>query len=172
MKQLKIFGIAINRATQEAFSLIMSEPDSGYRIPIIIGKYEAQSILVVQNKLSPPRPFSHSAFVSIMDDFGIDVVSVYIYKVEAGVFSSFLRCRQGDTEKEFDMRTSDAIAIAVRKNAPIYIDESVLYEVGIPPRGNDSESKSSLSTQLNDAIKNEDYETAAKIRDRMRELGL
>lgn len=170
MKELYFFEITTNKSYPDIYNLILGNRDIGYYVPIIIGKTEAQAIVIAKHHINTSRPISHIAFTRILDGFQIKIESVFIYRFDMGIFYSLLRCKCGDHTQEFDMRTSDAIALAIQKNAPIYMDEDLIKEVGISLSSKSQDKEKDLRTQLKEAIEKEDFETAAKLRDRINEL--
>ena len=178
----------------------MNEVDGDRKLPIVIGAFEAQSIAIaLEKEIKPPRPLTHDLFKSFADRFEIVVKQVIIHKLVDGVFFSSIICERDKIEEIIDARTSDAIALALRFNAPIFTYKNILDKAGIYLKGNpldpekdskeiddvlanpetfrqeedlipsgDSYFKLSLQ-ELNDllgeAVANEDYEKAAKIRD-------
>ncbi len=184
--KLKVLGISYSQTQSGAYALILIEEDGERRIPIIIGAFEAQAIVIKLENLEPPRPLTHDLFKSFADEFNISVIEVMIYKLEEGVFFSRLVCTNGDKEYVIDSRTSDAVAIALRFGCPIYITEEILDKAGITistaegtknqnedveklvePGDSRFESYSDeeLYKMIDEAVKTEDYERAAAIRD-------
>ena len=192
---LTIKGISYSQTQSGAYALVLSEIEGTRTLPIIIGAFEAQSIAIaLETEIRPPRPLTHDLFKTFSDTFGIVVKEVIIHKLVDGVFFSSLICEREGKEEVIDTRTSDAIAIAVRFNAPIYTYENILDKAGIylkveeemaiedkkesselsvdlevstSKKANDFSSLSlqELHNQLNNAVANENYELAAKIRD-------
>ncbi|WP_159947103.1 bifunctional nuclease family protein [Polaribacter septentrionalilitoris] len=190
--QLNIKGISYSQTQSGAYALVLSEIDGTRTLPIIIGAFEAQSIAIaLETEIRPPRPLTHDLFKTFSDRFLITVKEVIIHKLVDGVFFSSLICERDGVEETIDTRTSDAIAIAVRFEAPIYTYENILEKAGIylkieeelsiedttKPKNISFEIEDDLNTdfttlslrelneQLNHAVSNEDYELAAKIRD-------
>ena len=129
--QLKINGISYSETQSGAYALILSELDGGRRLPIIIGGFEAQSVAIALDKeLKPKRPLTHDLFKSFAERYNIYVKKVIINKLMDGVFFSSLICEKDKMEEIIDSRTSDAIAMALRFNAPIFIYDSILNEAG------------------------------------------
>mgnify|MGYP002629307627 FL=1 len=193
---LTIKGISYSQTQSGAYALVLSEMEGTRTLPIIIGAFEAQSIAIaLETEIRPPRPLTHDLFKTFSDTFDINIKEVIIHKLVDGVFFSSLICEREGKEEVIDTRTSDAIAIAVRFNAPIYTYENILDKAGIYLKveeemafGNkqevteittkldealekDTKNKFSsltlkeLNIQLNNAVTDENYELAAKIRD-------
>lgn len=192
---LTIKGISYSQTQSGAYALVLSEMEGTRTLPIIIGAFEAQSIAIaLETEIRPPRPLTHDLFKTFSDTFNINIKEVIIHKLVDGVFFSSLICESEGKEEVIDTRTSDAIAIAVRFNAPIYTYENILDKAGIYLKveeelalesnsdsddftidieevtKKDKNNFSSLTlqelhNQLNNAVVNENYELAAKIRD-------
>lgn len=192
--QLTIKGISYSQTQSGAYALVLSEMEGTRTLPIIIGAFEAQSIAIaLEKEIRPPRPLTHDLFKTFADRFLINVKQVIIHKLVDGVFFSSLICERDGSEEVIDTRTSDAIALAVRFEAPIYTYETILEKAGIYLK-NEEEipmeevefesdeivaetlSKQSvekisekdlkeLHKELDNAVANENYELAAKIRD-------
>lgn len=184
--KLKVLGISYSQTQSGAYALVLIEEEGDRRIPIIIGGFEAQSIVIKLENLDPPRPLTHDLFKSFADSFNISVVEVFIYKLEEGVFFSKLICTNGENEYTIDSRTSDAVALALRFNCPIFITEEILEKAGITVSASSSDtdaakqgesifepevtkygsySDEELYKMIDEAVKTEDYERAAAIRD-------
>jgi bifunctional DNase/RNase len=184
--KLKVMGISYSQTQSGAYALILIEEKGERRIPIIIGGFEAQAIVIKLENLDPPRPLTHDLFKKFADEFKISVNEVMIYKLEEGVFFSKLVCSNGENEYSIDSRTSDAVAIALRFGCPIFISEDILEKAGITINPSDTEistanevdsifetdrtkyetySDEELYKMIDDAVKTEDYERAASIRD-------
>tara|TARA_B110000967_G_scaffold75199_1_gene77775 strand:+ start:8829 stop:9440 length:612 start_codon:yes stop_codon:yes gene_type:complete len=193
--KLDIKGISYSQTQSGAYALVLSEVEGERTLPIIIGAFEAQSIAIaLEKEIKPPRPLTHDLFRDFADCFDINIIQVTIYKLVDGVFFSNLICEREGQEHTIDARTSDAIALATRFNAPIYTYESILDQAGIyleintediisateAPEGEvvvDSATKSDvpnelsgfslkeLHQELNKAVAQENYEMAAKFRD-------
>jgi bifunctional DNase/RNase len=183
---LKVMGISYSQTQSGAYALILSEENGERRIPIIIGGFEAQAIVIKLENLEPPRPLTHDLFKKFADEFNITVLEVMIHKLEEGVFYSQLVCSNGEKEVEIDSRTSDAVAIALRFGCPIFITEEILDKAGITISQSDQEltvqgendtifetensrydsyTDDELYKMIDEAVKTEDYEKAASIRD-------
>jgi bifunctional DNase/RNase len=183
--KLKVMGISYSQTQSGAYALLLIEENGNRRIPIIIGGFEAQAIVIKLENLEPPRPLTYDLFKKFADQFNIAVMEVMIYKLEEGVFFSRLVCNNGEKEYSIDSRTSDAVAIALRFGCPIYINEDILEKAQLTnspsetelTSANDNENKHVSSTKygtysdeelykmIDDAVKTEDYEKAAAIRD-------
>lgn len=187
--RLDISGISYSQTQNGAYALILSEQEGNRQLPIVIGAAEAQSIAIaLEKEIQPPRPLTHDLFKNVAQDFDIQVKQVIIHKLIDGIFYSSLICERDGLEKIIDSRTSDAIAIALRFNAPIFTYKNILQKAGVDLESEEkggkraqkkqTAKKQTASTtqyskmkidQLNDlldkAVKDEDYEKAAKIRD-------
>ena len=194
--QLTIKGISFSETQTGAYALILKEAEGYRRLPIIIGGFEAQSVAIaLEKELKPKRPLTHDLFKRFAERFNIFVKQVIIHKLVDGVFYSNLTFERDKIEEIIDARTSDAIAMALRFNAPIFVYDSILKQAGFnseeisKDKGDNSEdnwiqsfaeeqskqkelpydlkkiSLSKLKTLLNKLVKVEDYEQAVKIRD-------
>lgn len=128
--KLSVVGITYSQVHQDAYALILAEEDGPYRIPIVVGVAEAQSIAVRLESVIPPRPLPHDIMVVLCQGFGIALDEVFIYKFEEGIFLSELHMSSNDRQISIDSRTSDAIALAMRTGAPIYATREVVEETG------------------------------------------
>jgi bifunctional DNase/RNase len=182
--RMEIIGISYSKAQAGAYALVLGETGDKRRLPIIIGSFEAQAIAIELEKMKPSRPLTHDLFRNFAQNFNISIEEVIIYKFSEGIFFSKLICFDGSREVELDSRTSDAVALAVRFNCPIYTYESILKEAGMimleENEGKEEEvfaekpaheeeyaqlSIKELETMLTSAINDEAYEKASKIRD-------
>lgn len=188
--RLDIKGISYSQTQSGAYALVLSEVDGSRTLPIVIGAFEAQSIAIaLEKEIKPPRPLTHDLFKSFADRFHIVIKQVIIHKLVDGVFYSSLICERDGIEEIIDTRTSDGIALATRFNAPIFTYENILDKAGVYLKLKDeeiedenivlgdlitepveessysSETVENLHKQLDDAIANEDYELAARLRD-------
>lgn len=191
--RLNIKGISYSQTQSGAYALVLSEVNGSRTLPIVIGAFEAQSIAIaLEKEIKPPRPLTHDLFKSFADRFQIAIKQVIIHKLVDGVFYSSLICERDNIEEIIDTRTSDAIALATRFNAPIFTYENILDKAGIYLKLKDEstdekektdldeliqkpkpEKKSTyakdnlkqLNEKLEKAVLDEDYELAAKIRD-------
>jgi len=182
---LNVLGISYSQTQSGAFVLVLGEENGNRRIPIIIGGFEAQAIAVQLQDTKLPRPLTHDLFYNFALEYGISVESVYIFRLEEGIFYSKLICTNGGKRVELDARTSDAIALALRFQCPIYAAKDILDRAGIvftnepqpPPLFRETAKKktdlqhmdiSELEIMLNEAVMNENYEQASKIRDEIK----
>jgi hypothetical protein len=186
--KLEIVGLSYSQTQSGAYALVLAETGGKRRLPIIIGGFEAQAIAIELEKMVPTRPLTHDLFKNFAVTYSITIKEIIIYNLVEGIFYAKIICEKDGIISEIDARTSDAIAIGVRFNCSIYTFESILASAGIllddneiadndfvfdePPTLN-SEPKDSikgmtmsdLETNLNEAIGNEDYELASKLRD-------
>lgn len=183
--KLEIAGLSYSQTQSGAYALVLAESGGKRRLPIIIGGFEAQAIAIELEKMVPTRPLTHDLFKSFALTFDIQVKEIIIYNLVEGIFFSKIVCEQNGETYEIDARTSDAIAIGVRFNAPVFTLETILASAGIlldedmidtmsdEPVEQESASKNiyqslsleELENKLNEAITNEEYEVASKIRD-------
>ena len=129
--KLSILGISFSQVQAGAYALIFSEIDGPRRLPIVIGTPEAQSIAIVMEKISPPRPLSHDLMVSTFTALHIQLLDVFIYKFENGAFYAELTLKQGDNQYKIDSRTSDGVALAIRTGAPIFTTEEIMRNMSV-----------------------------------------
>ena len=191
--ELKIHGISYSDNTSGAFALILAEMNGSKKLPIVIGGFEAQAIAVaLEKKIKTSRPLTHELFKGFADKFDIKINHVIIHKLIEGIFFSNLVCEKDDKIIKIDSRTSDAIALSIRFNAPIFIEKGILDNVGFEDNDKhsgeinligdsffktDTYDKSSkdikkissnkIKKMLEKSIQNEDYELAAKLRDEL-----
>ena len=189
--QLLINGISYSQTQNGAYALILSEIKGDRKLPIVIGTNEAQSIAIaIEKEIKPPRPLTHDLFKNFCVRFDIKIKKVIIHKLVDGVFYSSVICERDGVEEVIDSRSSDAIALAIRFEAPIYTYENILEKAGVIIKvekevddksllkelfaDENSEIENSNLTEktvkeleelLKIAVKNENYESAAKIRD-------
>ncbi len=186
--KLNILGLSYSQTQTGAYALVLAEEGGERRIPIIIGSVEAQSIAIKLEGLAPPRPLTHDLFHNFAKAFNIDIVEVVIYKLEEGIFYSELLCKRESEILHIDSRTSDAVALALRFNCPIYTYDEIMdkagivldfendddesFEVEIKDHETSKEYAAStigeLKKMLDDAVKKENYEKASKIRDEIK----
>ena len=192
--ELEIAGLASGHTSKNtSYTLILGEVNGERRIPVVIGSFEAQAIALVLENIKPQRPLTHDLFKSLSDEFHIDVIEINICNLVEGVFYSKIKCMRDDEEVEIDARTSDAIALAVRFDCPIYTNHEIITAAGIIPdvdealddtpgrpdeiddfmqEISDNTDYSGLDMDdleilLTEALQDEDYAKAASIRDEM-----
>ena len=190
--QLLINGISYSQTQNGAYALILSEIEGERKLPIVIGTNEAQSIAIaIEKEIKPPRPLTHDLFKNFCVRFDIKIKQVIIHKLVDGVFYSSVICERDGIEEIIDSRSSDAIALAIRFEAPIYTYENILQKAGVVLKIEKEideksllkelfsdekaetttiddlkeKSKKELEELLKIAVQNENYESAAKIRD-------
>jgi bifunctional DNase/RNase len=193
MKKIKldIVGLSYSQTQSGAYALVLGEVNGRRRLPIIIGSFEAQAIAIEIEKMTPSRPLTHDLFKSFAQAYHINIQEIIIYNLVDGIFYAKLICTDGKKIAEIDARTSDAIAMAVRFECPIHTYEFILSTAGIVIEGNDfvylenineprddktvnppagnmgALSIDELKTKLQEALSDEAYERAAKIRDEL-----
>lgn len=189
--ELKVVGLSYSQTQTGAYALILKERSGKRRLPIIIGGAEAQAIAIPLEKMTPSRPLTHDLFKSFMDSFEISLEEVIIYNLVEGIFFAKVVCTQNGTKLEIDARSSDAVAIALRCEKPIYTHDFILGSAGIvidedeqAAEGGEEETSgvtelstepsaspsgqasiAELEDQLDAALKKEEYEKASKLRD-------
>ena len=195
--QLSIIGLTYSQTQKNAYALLLGEEEGPRRLPIVIGAFEAQSIAIALEKdILPPRPLTHDLFTSFALTFNIYLKKVMIHKLEEGIFYSYLVCELNGETHQIDSRTSDAVALALRFNSPIYTHEEILEKAGIilddqkskltnkieskvkskpsmkeSVKSSESDlkrlSEKALNNKLKIALEKEDYELAASLRDEL-----
>ncbi|HAL64774.1 MAG: Uncharacterized protein XD81_0359 [Bacteroidetes bacterium 38_7] len=185
--QMEIAGMSFSQVQNGAYALILGEIGGKRRLPIIIGSAEAQAIAIELEKMKPARPLTHDLFKTFAETFGVRIIEVFINKFIEGVFHAVLICDDGHNIIEIDSRTSDAVALALRFNCPIYTTEEILEAAGIEIdeeiqteeegsepggeeenlRGWEAYNNEELEQMMQKAIDDEDYEKASKIRDEL-----
>ncbi len=191
--KLEILGLSSSQSQTGSFALVLGETEGNRRLPIIIGMFEAQAIAIEIEKIIPNRPMTHDLFKSFANNFHFTVEEIVISDLKEGVFFAKIVCSDGLKRSEIDARPSDAIAIGLRFDSPIYTYENILAEAGIvltdeqeedepkveqksrsrkepvSRKGEDLKNYSvdKLNEILKEAIDKEDYERAAKIRDEL-----
>jgi uncharacterized protein len=189
--ELEILGLSSNHSQSGSFTLVMGEIGGSRRLPIVIGMFEAQAIAIEIEKIIPNRPMTHDLFKAFSSNFNFAIDHILISDMREGVFYAKLVCKNTSKTVEIDARPSDAIAIAVRFDAPIYCVSKVMSEAAIEFNEEDEKkdlqkqiktgkpstastrsgdslkdfSLDKLNQMLDKAIINEDYEKAARIRD-------
>lgn len=183
--KLNILGLSFSQTQDNAYVLILIEEAGERRIPIIIGAAEAQAIAIQLEKMKAPRPLTHDLFFNFAKSFDVYITEVIIHRLHEGIFFSKIVCKGADKEVEIDARTSDAVAMAVRFDCPIFTTTDVISRAGIvldiekdespTSRQNDSDNEfdgleiDRLQELLQDAISQEDYERASIIRDEIKQ---
>ncbi len=190
--RVDILGLSTSPHTNGAYALILYEVEGKRKLPIIIGGFEAQAIALKLENIKPPRPFTHDLFKQIADAFHLQVNEVYIDELHNETFYAKVICEMNGEVHEIDARPSDAIAIAVRFSAPIFVSEEIMNEAGIVEDASGKEEGAAveegqevapgdsaaahasdetlideLNQKLEDAINREDYEEAARLRDEL-----
>jgi bifunctional DNase/RNase len=187
--QVDILGLSTSPSSAGAYALILKETNGKRKLPIIIGAFEAQSIALELEGMKPPRPLTHDLMRNIIDTFAVSLNEVCINELRDGTFYAKLTIEGLSDTQEIDSRPSDAIALAVRYGAPIFVGEEVLNEAGVLSEDEEDTEETAvkdepeeikkplskleqLQTSLKEAIEKEDYEKAAKLRDDIRKLGI
>ena len=194
--ELKIQGISYSNNTSGAFALILQETNGNRKLPVVIGGFEAQAIAIgLEKKIKTSRPLTHELFKRFADKFGIKLNHIIINKLTDGVFFSNIVCEDNDKVIKIDSRTSDAIALSLRFNAPIFVKKNILDEAGFEddlkyseevnltdnnffdskepekkshkPKDIKKISTNKIKKMLENSIEDEDYEMAAKLRDEL-----
>ncbi len=152
--KLTIKGISYSQTQNGAYALILNEVEGDRKLPIVIGAFEAQSIAIaLEKEIKPPRPLTHDLFKNFADRFDIVVKQIIIHKLVDGVFYSSIICERDKIEEIIDARTSDAIALALRFNAPIFTYKNILDKAGIFLKSNPL-SPENNGQEIDDAISN------------------
>jgi bifunctional DNase/RNase len=190
--EITVKGLSYSQGKSGAYALILAEkgPDAR-KLPVVIGGAEAQSIAVALEKsIAPPRPMTHDTWQNMLDELGTQIEKVLIHRLVNGVFYASIYARnEHGAQLTFDSRPSDAVALAVRVDCPIYVLASILEQAGITDKeervadgveedvaeeGTSSETEADsitlLEKQLEEAVENEDYELAARLRDKLDKL--
>jgi hypothetical protein len=195
--QVEILGLSSSPSAGGAYALLLKESFGARRLPIIIGAYEAQAIALELEGIKPPRPLTHDLIKNLVDNLGVTINEVYISELKENTFYAKIITEASSLTNEIDSRPSDAIAVAVRTGAPIFVDEQVMTQAAFIPSSEEEEEEASeedetaegteksggssaqggrqskmasLQDQLREAIDKEDYERAAKLRDEINKL--
>ncbi len=186
--QCEILGLSSSPATGGAYAILLKEIDGNRRLPIIIGAFEAQAIALEIEGIKPPRPLTHDLLKIIVDNLGASIIEVIIDELKENTFFAKIIMEVSALTNEIDARPSDAIALAVRVQCPIYVSEAVMEAAAfIPSEETDKESVheqfseenpprskeakiAALQDKLREALDTEEYERAAKIRDDIKKL--
>ena len=178
--ELQVLNISNSQAQAGAYAMVLGEINGPRQLPVIIGVAEAQSMMIEMRGITTPRPLTHTLFASVLKALGANLLRILIYKVENGIFYSYLYMKTEETILRIDARTSDAIALALRMNAPIFIYDDILEteclktEHSTTANENEDTDKEAaspkktlelLESALQNAIDKEDYERAAQLRD-------
>ncbi len=188
--KLEILGLSSSQSQSGSFALVLGEVGGNRRLPIIIGMFEAQAIAIEIEKITPNRPMTHDLFKSFSFNFNFGIDEIIISDLKEGVFFAKIICNSNGKKYEIDSRPSDAIAIGLRFGCEIYTNEAILTEAGIvltdeheeeitqlkselesepkKPEKLGDVSSDKLNEMLEQALSNEDYEEAAKIRDEIK----
>lgn len=182
---MDILGLSTSPSSGGAYALILSEIDGNRRLPIIIGTFEAQAIALELENIKPPRPMTHDLLKNLVLSFDSDVEKIVINDLNDGTFFAQIHYKKNGNPVDLDARPSDAIALAIRFDAPIFVSKHVIDEAGILTEqsntgGKDTASERSEHTELTQmeelekelqmAIETENYEKAAKLRDQIKKL--
>ena len=180
--RLELVGITYNQIESGVYAVILRQAGGTRRIPIIIGYPEAQAIECKLQEVVTPRPLTHDMMINFMEEFGIRLKEIEIRRLPSGVFAADLIFTDGSQTRTVDSRSSDAIALAIRADAPIYTSSEVLEEAGFDPEENESHenaeeteshtpeqetsrvSVEKLRAMMQKAAENEDYEEAARLK--------
>lgn len=178
--ELQVLNISNSQAQVGAYALVLGEVNGKRQLPVIIGASEAQAMVIELKGIMPPRPLTHNLFASVLEVLGVQLMRVLIYKVDNGVFYSYLYLKEDETILRVDARTSDAVALALRMNAPILIYEEILEAERLKTdestdnnQGTNQEELPKedaleiLKAALQKAVEEEDYERAALLRDQI-----
>lgn len=171
--RLKVLGLSVGQIKQGAYALILAQEDGPVRIPVVIGETEARAIASRMERVVLPRPLVYDLFASMAHAFGVTMKEVFIHKFEDGIFHSEVTFTDGETSVQFDSRTSDAIAIAMRTGAPIFTTREIMETCGFvmdespatarPDSSSEPPSLDELRRRRDEAVEREDYEEAARI---------
>lgn len=189
--RVDIIGLSTSPSSGGAYALVLGEVEGNRRLPIIIGAFEAQAIALELEKIQPPRPMTHDLLRDTFQELEVDVTEVVIDELREGTFFAKIRYRHNGDEHQLDSRPSDAVALAVRVDAPIFVAPMVLDEAGIVAEdesdissiteqaedtstGGEEEAGGTqlerMQKQLEEAVEKEDYEKAAELRDEIERL--
>ena len=175
-----IIAVRVERVTLDTSSnrfVVILKDDTYHRwLPIVVGPAEAQAIALQLEKVTPPRPMTHDLMKSLLDSMHVNVSRVVVSDLKENTYFATIDLKRNGTQSQIDARPSDAIALALRSQAPIFVDENVMKKAGIGDDIDSSEPKEdkdeikTLTIKLQDAVQEERYEDAARIRDQINEL--
>lgn len=191
MKKIELDIVALSHSVTQShnYAVVLGEQNGSRRLPIVIGGFEAQAIAVAMERMTPNRPLTHDLFKNALETFGVELQEVIINKLVDGIFYARLICFRNGEMVEIDSRTSDALAMAVRFNCPIFTYDFILDAAGVILEDTEEKPKASrrkrskkpkagttlkqysvedLSKMLDDVLAEEDYERAAEIRDEIK----
>lgn len=179
--ELRVLSISNCQAQAGAYALVLGEVNGERTLPIIIGVTEAQAIIIEIRGIIPPRPLTHTLFSTVLNALNVTLLRTLIYKAEKGIFSSYLYLKSGETIFRIDARTSDAVILSLKLGVPILIYEDILEEECLHIGKEDvedyteqeettKERLSSLQAAMQKAISEENYEEAAILRDRIKQM--
>ncbi len=173
---LEIVALKHSVAQTKSYAVVLAEVDGVRELSIVIGDAEARAIAIAIEHMPMPRPLTHDLLINMMDQFNIELKEVFIYKLEEGTFYAYLNCHQYGEEIAIDARTSDALAVAVRVNCPIFIDDQILKIASKKTKETKASEKTAqnpyaamstaeLQAELDMYLENEEYDKAIPIRD-------
>ncbi|MDY0082395.1 MAG: DUF151 domain-containing protein [Ignavibacteriaceae bacterium] len=187
--QCEILGLSSSPSTGGAYAILLKEINGARRLPIIIGAFEAQAIALEMERIKPPRPLTHDLLKVLIDNLGANVIEIIVNELKENTFFAKIVLESSGLTNEIDARPSDAIALAVRTDAPIFVSEVVMETAAfLPSDENDipgfenteveqdkkplsKEAKiAALQDKLREALESEEFERAAKIRDEIKRL--
>ncbi len=188
--EVEILGLSSSPSTGGAYALLLKEVYGARRLPIIIGAFEAQSIALEMEGIKPPRPLTHDLLKNLIDNLGATIIEVVIDELKENTFYAKITLEVSSMTNQIDSRPSDAIALAVRSQSPLYVAEEIMKVASfVPSEETEDEFKTkeeaaeslpkkqtpvtkaaSLQDQLREALEKEDYERAAKLRDEIKRL--
>ncbi len=187
--RVDIIGLSTSPSSGGAYALVLGEVEGNRRLPIIIGAFEAQAIALELEKIQPPRPMTHDLLRDTFEAVDVDVTEVVIDELREGTFFAKIRYQHNGEEHQLDSRPSDAVALAVRVDAPIFVAPMVLDEAGIvaedesdisslaeqaeepaSPEEEEGTELEQMQKKLEEAVEKENYERAAELRDEIQRL--
>jgi hypothetical protein len=187
--QCEILGLSTNPSTGGAYAILLKEVEGIRRLPIIIGAFEAQAIALEMEGIKPPRPLTHDLLKTMVDNLGANVVEIIVNELKENTFYAKIILEASGLTNEIDARPSDAIALAVRTYAPIYVNETVMSTAAFVPSdetdipgfetsdlesdkkpGSKEAKLAALQNKLREALESEEFERAAKLRDDIKKL--